>query len=52
MSAASWVPSGDRAMSWIPSLAGTYPADSAVRVIRAPSWAAGSMRSTNKRSAG
>jgi hypothetical protein len=39
-------------MSWIPSLAETYPAGSAVRVIRALTGAAGSMRSTKKRWAG
>ena len=39
-------------MSCIPPLAGTYPVGSAVRVIRAPSLAAGSMRSTKKRWAG
>src|SRR5271170_7221501 len=52
MSAASWVPSGDRAMSWIAWPAGTYPAGSAVRIILAPAWETWSMRSRKKRWAG
>src|SRR5689334_19717490 len=47
--AARRVPSGDRAMSWIPVPAGTSAASSAVRVIRVPARAAGSMRSRKKR---